>query len=102
MVDSEIPCPHCGESLVLDISTAGQEIVCPACDALVPMPNSPSSPAPSTPAPSTPAPSAPAPSAPAPSSLAPSQPATAEKLKTQMREWQQSVLTSLTGADYQK
>ena len=51
MVDSEIPCPLCGESLVLDISTVGQEIVCPACDALVPMPNS--SPAPgSSPAPS--------------------------------------------------
>jgi len=30
------------------------------------------------------------------------QPATAEKLKTQLRDWQQSVLTSLTGADYQK
>ena len=28
--------------------------------------------------------------------------ANAEKLKTQLREWQQSVLTSLTGADYQK
>ncbi len=30
------------------------------------------------------------------------QPATAEKLKSQLREWQQSVLTSLTGADYIK
>ncbi len=30
------------------------------------------------------------------------QPATAKKLKSQLREWQQSVLTSLTGADYQK
>ena len=29
-------------------------------------------------------------------------PANAEKLKTQLREWQQSVLTSLTGADYIK
>ena len=91
MVDSEIPCPLCGESLVLDISTVGQEIVCPACDALVPMPKSPSSPASSTPAPFDPfdpAPSAPAPStapstpAPAPGPImspAPSQPATAEK-----------------------
>ena len=30
------------------------------------------------------------------------QPVAAEKLQTQLREWQQSVLHSLTGADYQK
>jgi hypothetical protein len=29
-------------------------------------------------------------------------PANAEKLKAQLHEWQQSVLTSLTGADYIK
>ena len=30
------------------------------------------------------------------------QPAVAEKLQTRLHEWQQSVLRSLTGADYQK
>ena len=30
------------------------------------------------------------------------QPATADKLKSQLREWQESVLKSLTGADYTK
>ena len=30
------------------------------------------------------------------------QPATAEKLQTRLRQWQQSVLNSLTGVDYQK
>jgi hypothetical protein len=38
MADRYIPCPRCAEKLVLDARSAGQRVVCPACDALFTMP----------------------------------------------------------------